>query len=276
MLNLEQSRIAVDLIRKNARIMRRERIKILRHINSLLDAQEAQIPEQLLLPFSSNLRKAIEAIPFDMSSLPIAVASLFNKNQDLSLENLKALKSFCNRIQGEFGAETEDAVLSGDGAALAGLYHDSGAYLAVYWAAVLKDGTCANGERPKALGPPEMEWSEQIQFGNSFWRVPKPALLITLFAAHVGDPTTSPTPPMWPHLGLALLVWKDRIGLKEVLELGGKLAQREEVERGLAIAAHIFPELAKWVNLEELELPVWERKFAVPLAARKLVLGERE
>ena len=276
MLNTDQSEIVVDLIRKNARILRRERFKALRLINSLIWAREAHVPEPFLLPFSCSLRKAIEGTRFDQSALPSAVGSLFMRNRRCSVDNLAALEDFGVRIREEFGCTTEDAVLAGDGAALAGLYQDPGAFQAADWTALLRDGTCANGGRPRMLRPPAKEWSEKIQFCKACWRKPKPALLITLFAAHIGDPTTSPIPPMWPHLGLALLAWKDRIGVKEVLELGSKLVQREEVERGLAIAAHIFPELAKWAEPEKLGIPAWERKFAVPLAARRLKLGERE
>ncbi|MGA2262338.1 MAG: hypothetical protein ABSH28_12990 [Acidobacteriota bacterium] len=276
MLSNDQSKIVVELVRSNARILRRERPKILRLMHRLIEAQEEQIPEQFLLPFSSSLRGATEGDRFEESALPASVGLLFNKNQRWSCWNLATLERFGARIRGEFGAATEDAVLSGDGAALVGLYQDPGAYPAACWAAVLKDGTCVNGAKPKTFSPPADDWSEKIRLGNSIWRRPKPIFLVTLLAGHVGDSTTSPTPPMWPHLGLALLAWRDQFGVNEVLQMGAELAQQEEVKRGIAIVTHIFPELEKWANPEKLGIPVWERKFAIPIATRRLVLGERE
>jgi len=276
MLSPAQAEIVVDLIRKNARMLRRERCKPLRLINSLIWSREAHVPDRFLLPFSSSLSRIVEESRFDRSALPSAVGSLFMRNRRCGAENLAALKAFGAKILKEFGAATEDAVLTGDGAALAGLYQDPGALPAVDLEALLRDGTCANGNQPRELGPPADDWSEKIQFGSARWRKPRPALLITLFAAHVGDASNSPAPPVWPHLGLALLVWKDRVGIKEILDMGKKLKQPAEVERGLAIAAHIFPELAGWIGTQKLAIPRWERRLAIPLAARRIVAGERE
>jgi hypothetical protein len=276
MLRTNQSSIVEDLIRYHARILRRERLRTLPLVNSLIDAREACIPEQFLLPFSSGLKRFIENTPFDRSALPSEVTSLFLRNRRCGVENLATLEKLGSRIRREFGAATEDSVLAGDGAALASLYRDPGAFPATDWVALLKNGVCANGGRPKKLRPPAEEWSEKIQFGNVQWRSPRPALLITLFAGQVGDATTSPTPPKWPHLGLALLIWKDRIGVDEVLEIGRTLGQRDEVERGLAVASHIFPELKRWTHVEKMSIPKWESRLAVPIAARRLVLGERE
>jgi hypothetical protein len=275
MLSADQSSIVEDLIRKHARILRKERHRTLRLVNSLISAREACIPEQFLLPFSSGLHRFIESAPFDQSALPSEVTMLFVRNQRCGIENLAALENFGSRIRREFGVVTEDSVLAGDGAALAGLYQDPGAFPASDWVALLKDGVCANGSKHKQLGPPAEEWSEKTKLGDALWRRPKPALLITLFAGQIGDPTISPTPPKWPHLGLALLIWKDRIGVDEVLKLGSALGQRNEVERGLAIAAHIFPELTRWADVKKMNIPRWESKLAVPLAARRLVFGER-
>ncbi len=108
------------------------------------------------------------------------------------------------------------------------------------------------------------------------WRKPKPPLLITLFSARVGDPFASPVPPVWAHLGLALLVWRDEVDKSAVVEIGKRLGQWEKVATGLAIMAHLFPELVDWVRGESSDIPNWERKLAVPLAARKLVLGNRD
>ena len=276
MLEAEQSEIVVKLIRKNARILRNEPLVPLRLVNSLILAQSINIPDQFLLPFSSSLRRVIEQSRFEPSALPPAVGSLFNKNQRCALANLNNLADFGERLRDEFKASPEEAVLVGEGAALSGLYQDPGAFPAMDWTALLRDGTCANGGRSTELAPPAEEWSEQVEFGNAHWRKPKPALLITLLAGHVGDPAASPNPPIWPHLSLALLVWRRQVSAAEVLELGKRLGQPVRVARGLTIAAHIFPELSDWLGDGPLGIPGWERKFAVPLAARRLVQGERE
>ena len=137
---------------------------------------------------------------------------------------------------------------------------------------------CPNGwrDKRKELRAPQKDWSEKIQFGTVSWRKPKPPLLIALFAKQIGDPKTPPTPPVWNHLGLAILCWKHQIKLSEVVELGSKLGQKEQVARGLAIVAHIFPEIADWVQIEKLSLPKWEKKYAISLAARKLTQGIRD
>jgi hypothetical protein len=274
MLNSIQREIVMDLIRRNSRMIRRDKSHLISRINALVEAGEAAVPDQFLLPFSSSLQKALEASRFDQSQLPSSVISLFNKNRHCGTENLASLEKFCTRVRGEFGASTEKAVLSGDGAALSGLYQDPGAYRGAHWAAVLPDGTCANGDKPKSYRPPGNEWSDPIGFGNAVWRRPKPVLLIALLAGHVGDPTISPDRPMWPHLGLAALVYKDRVTANQVLELAGELANRKEAERGLAIVSHIFPELCQWLYSANLVIPNWERKFALSFAAHKLVKGK--
>jgi hypothetical protein len=186
------------------------------------------------------------------------------------------LDQFGERLSKEFQSQTHDAVLAGHGAALAGLYGDIGAFPVAEWAALLNDGTYANGGRPKSMRPPVDEWSERVEFGSTTWRRARPELLITLMARHVGDAGASPMPPVWPHLGTALLLWQDSIGADQILRLGAQLDQLDEVERGLAIIAHIFPELNQWVKAQKLSIPGWERKYAVPIAARRIMAGGRD
>ncbi len=275
-LDIDQFDIVVDLIRRHARILRRERFKPLRYINRLVWAQEANIPEQYLMPYSCCLRQAIDWNLFDSSTLPPGVGSLFNKSKRCSSDNRAALENFGARILEEYKVSTEDAVLTGEAGALTALYSDAGAFRATKCEALLSNGACANGDNPKQYGPLEEEWSERIQFGSSCWRKPKPSLLIAMLASRVGDPVASPIPPIWTHLGLAMLVYKNRIAVDEILDKGKKINQQDEVERGLAIAAYLFPELAKWTKPEKLGIPAWERKFAIPIAARRIAIGERD
>jgi hypothetical protein len=276
MLNGEQSEIVVDIIRKTARMMMTDRpTRILHRINTLIDAQEALVPECFLLPLSSCLKKAIEKSTFDSSLLPVSVLSLFNKNCQFHEDNLAALQKLGVRVRKEFRTQPEDLVIGDDGAVLSGLYDDLGTYRVGHWAAFLQDGTCVNGDKPRQVMRFAEEWSERVQLGNSEWRKPKPALMIALLANDVGDPRTNPEPPVWHHLGLAVLLWKDKVKADQVLEISSQLSQKQNVERGLAIAAHILPETSHWLKFAKLDIPKWELKFAIPIAARKLVIGDR-
>lgn len=275
MLNVEQSKIAISLIRKHARIMRGEPFNTLGLMNSLVWAQETQLPDQFLLPLSSFLCRSIAQGPFDASVLPSAVGLLFNKNQRCAARNLETLKCFQSRIFEELATEGDTAILVGDGAALTGLYGDPGAIPSVHWAALLQDGTYVDNGTTRPFGMPQEHWSEKIQFGNACWRRPKPALLAALVAAHVGDPLVPPASFLWQHLGLTLLVWKESIRSDEICGIGKVFGKQEQVARGLALTAQIFPELKKWLKVQALGIPAWERNFALPIAARRLTLGGR-
>jgi hypothetical protein len=276
MLNAVQGQIVVGLVRKKARILRGEKFKPLRLMHSLIWAGEALVPEQYLLPFSSSLTRVIQESHFDRASLPPAVGSLLNINERCRKDNFARLQRFAGRIEKEFSSPTRDAVLAGEGGALAVIYGDLGAFPVTEWAALLRDGRYANGSHPIDMAPPAEDWSDAIPFGQIRWRRPKPTLLIALLARHIGDPGMSPMPPVWPHLGAALFLWREKIGMDEVLRLSNDLRQRGDVERGLAIIAQIFPELQEWVDNTKLSIPRRERKYAVPIAARRIVIGGRD
>src|SRR5206468_7972445 len=67
-------------------------------------------------------------------------------------------------------------------------------------------------------------------------------LAVTL-AGRVGNPRVSPDPPLWPLLALLLLGWCDRLSAERIMERATWLGIENEVERGLAIIAYLFPEL---------------------------------
>src|SRR5437867_10034167 len=96
-------------------------------------------------------------------------------------------------------------------------------------------------------------------------------LAVTL-AGRVGNPRVSPAPPLWPLLALLLLGWRDRLSAERVMERAAWLGMENEVERGLAIVAYLFPELQEWTADIPFRMPLWERTLAVPLAARKLAV----
>jgi len=271
-----QGEIIVGLVRRHGRMLRGESLKTLRQINALVRGREANIPDSFLLPFSAALKKVVESGSFDKSTLPASVGALFRINTRCEAANLASLDKFASNVRSKFGGKTEDAVLAGDAAALSGLYEDMGAFGASHWAALLDDATYAADSRHRRLGFPQEDWSEPVKIGDNLWRKPKPPLMITLLAAHLGNPGAPPTPSIWPHLALSLLVWNDRIPLQSILEFAGSLDLAEDVNRGLAITAHVFPELQEWADVDELSIPGWEKKLAIPIAARRIMLGERD
>ena len=93
-------------------------------------------------------------------------------------------------------------------------------------------------------------------------------------ARRVGDPRVSPVPPLWPVLALLLLAWRQVFSAERIMRQATELGAENEVLRGLAIIAYLFPELEYWLGTIRSRIPPWERTLAVPLAARKLVVLE--
>ena len=80
-------------------------------------------------------------------------------------------------------------------------------------------------------------------------------LAVTL-AGRVGNPRVSPVPPLWPLLALLLLAWPDRLSAERVMERAASLGMENEVERGLAIVAYLFPELQEWTADIPFRMPL--------------------
>src|SRR5207247_10302770 len=87
-------------------------------------------------------------------------------------------------------------------------------------------------------------------------------LAVTL-AGRVGNPRVSPAPPLWPLLALLLLGWRDRLSAERVMERAAWLGMESDVERGLAIAAYLFPEMHEWNADVQFRMPLRERILAV-------------
>jgi hypothetical protein len=98
-------------------------------------------------------------------------------------------------------------------------------------------------------------------------------LAVTL-AGRVGNPRVSPVPPVWPVLALLLLGWRNSFSIEKVMERSAPAADHD-VQLGFAIVGYLFPELENWIGNMRLKIPLWERRLAVPLAARKLVLLDK-
>src|SRR2546426_4131010 len=89
-------------------------------------------------------------------------------------------------------------------------------------------------------------------------------LAVTL-AGRVGNPRVSPMPPLWPLLALLLLTWRETLSAEQVMLRAAELGAEDEVHRGLALIAYLFPELEAWLDAVPLRTPLWERTLAVPL-----------
>lgn len=102
----------------------------------------------------------------------------------------------------------------------------------------------------------------------------KEDLAVTL-AGRVGNARIAPDPPVWPLLGILLLGWRESLDADRLRKHARKANNLADVERGLAITVHLFPELAGWLAEVELNLPRWEQRLAVPVAARRLTAFDR-
>ena len=117
MLNGEQREIVIHLIRRNARILRREPCDVMQMLRLLCWGVAKEVPERFLMPFTASLHSVIGDARLDESVLPLSIRTLF---RDISR---------CGAgIRTKYGAATKDAVLAGDVAALAALYQDPGAF----------------------------------------------------------------------------------------------------------------------------------------------------
>jgi len=79
---------------------------------------------------------------------------------------------------------------------------------------------------------------------------------------------------VWPVLALLLLGWRNSFSIEKVMERSAPAADHD-VQLGFAIVGYLFPELENWIGNMRLKIPLWERRLAVPLAARKLVLLDK-
>jgi len=99
--------------------------------------------------------------------------------------------------------------------------------------------------------------------------------IVATLAGRVGNPEIPPTPPLWPLLAVLLLGWGETTSIEGVLRHSNDLGVEAEAYRGLAMVVYLFPELRVWAADVHRKIPLWERAFALPLAARKLVQFEQ-
>ena len=185
------------------------------------------------------------------------------------------------------GCAARDAVLLGDPAVLMGLYGTMKAYRARMWVVGLPqdagEGERSITEEAVTAVPSEVRFgsmgdlqvlltraSQRVDFNGQTWRIPSLELLIVQLAARVGEPETSPESPSWAQLAAVLKGNKDEVSIDEVLRLADETGLRTRVDRGLAIAQIVFPELDRLVAPKRLEIPGWE-KAALRVAANRLV-----
>jgi hypothetical protein len=185
------------------------------------------------------------------------------------------------------GGIPRDAVLLGDPAVLLGLYGTLKAYHARTWVVGLAQGSGAGdrsiAEEVATAVPSEMLFAAQgalrgllrtatqsVTVHDEAWRIPGLELLIVQLAARVGEPEASPESPWWAHLAAVLKGNRHDVSIRSVLRLADDIGVRSRVDRGLAIVSIVFPEIARLVPPESLEIPAWE-KVALRVAANRLV-----
>ncbi len=179
-------------------------------------------------------------------------------------------------------------VLLGDGATLLGLYGCMGAFPGSLWIAGIARDTI-NGE-PSATfesltaAPTEIrvapcgaltelldDCTEAIEIDGQSWLIPTGELLIALLAARVGDPESTPLPPVWVHLALAMARFGDTIDHDTVHSITHHLGLNERAQRGFAVGHQLVPSILESPLVGSAQLPFWERRLAVPLAAKRLL-----
>ncbi|MCP4901674.1 MAG: hypothetical protein GY906_32320 [bacterium] len=179
-------------------------------------------------------------------------------------------------------------VLLGDGATLLGLYSCMGAFPGSLWIAGIARDTL-NGEPSATLesltaAPAEIrvapcgaltelldDCTQEITLDGQSWLVPTGELLIALLAARVGDPESTPLPPVWVHLALAMARFGDTIDHGLVHGITHHLGLDERAQRGFAVGHQLIPSILESPFVDSAQLPFWERKLAVPLAAKRLL-----
>lgn len=209
--------------------------------------------------------------------------------EELRVTNTGALGRVVEYLQEEKLVNGEPPMLLGDMAVLLGLYRELGAYRGTLWVLGVPGYDDGGEHRSAAVlavsaSPSEVrigrrgrlrnfvaDHTVEAQVAGSVWRVPVEELLVTLLAARVGEPESTPLPPVWAHLALALAARGDTIDFGSVLAMAEELELSECVHRGLAVVGSMMPELRTWIPMDALEIPAWERWLAVPISARRLM-----
>ena len=288
-MNSEQTQSVVHLARLLGGAIRRGEAVADRLLEACLRCRDASAPDH----FTSvgldmwHMLAAPESVV--IGELRLDLRSLLERRVAIGRTNVKALTEVARSLGSSGNGEgRRRPVLLGDAAVLLSLYASLASFEASLWVVALqglgqtlmRSGTVEvvaavpfdlRVSAAGRLAEPLKYYSRIEEAGGIEWLVPTEELMAVLLAARVGDPEAVPAPPMWFHLAVAILGWKEHLDFDEILELADDLELGGRVHRGLAITSSVFPEIAGLVPSHKLQIPLWERILVLPLAARRVV-----
>ena len=286
-MNSEQTQSVVHLARLIAGAIRRGDTVGDRLVEACLRCRDGRAPDHFTSVGLDMWHMIAAPGPGVIGGLRSDLRYLLEHHVEIGRTNLETFREVSSYLGGN-GAVSQQPVLLGDAAVLLSLYGTLAAFEASLWvvalqgadgrlmrsgtAAVLSAGpfdlrVCSAGR----LEEPLKHFSRSEEVDGTEWRVPTGELMAVLLAARVGDPEALPSPPMWFHLAVAIMGWKEYLDFDEMLELADDLELSCHVHRGLAITAKLFPEVRAMVPIRKLDIPTWERLLALPLATRRVV-----
>jgi len=260
----------------------------LERIRELCRARRRDVASDFFLTAAMSVVQVSACSPECTTNCDCEFSHICRQMASHAAENLAEMA----RISRELTLLDNDAegapMLLGEAAVLLGLYRSLGAFRARLWvvgvpghdqgsqrsatvdAVVGNSGQVRIGHLGGLQGLVEQVTVEVDLVGRR-WRVPRRELLTVLLAARVGDPDSTPLPPMWVHLAVALEAWRDNVRYDQVSEIAERLGLAPQVHRGLAVTLAIMPHLRAWLPMRRLKIPLWERTITLPLAAKRLL-----
>ena len=272
--------------------MREEGSAPLRLLELCATCVDLGVPMEHVSPGLAVLKLVSERFGFSTLAVGADLPELAAYQRELGEENARKMRAASELVAGLHGSG-KVPVLVGDLATMIEVFGSVAAFPArVITVGVPGEGSGESSVTRRLASPVPSDlsvaplgrlqrvvgsYSRLAQLEGWTFRVPTGAALVALLAARLGDPMANPVSATWLQLGVTLKAGRDRLDLHKVLELAVELGVREEVHRGLAIVASIFPELRSRIPSSKLVLSAMERRVAVPVAAHKLVaysLGE--
>jgi hypothetical protein len=282
-----RGRATIALIRRVAAALRGEPQADESLLGSLLRGRQAHVPEDLVGVGLAVWQARGGRLTPDSPAWRDDLREVLGRGPAFEAANIEALRSIAAWAEAQPGSGRLPPVMLGDAAVLHGLYGCWDAFRASLWVIALDADDTAGAAVTGAFSgaPPDDfrfgglgplagyldRWTADVEIGGTRWLMPTGELLVMLLAARVGDPEALPMPPAWFHLAVALLAWHGRVSARLALGLAGELGVQPHVARGLAIVGEMLPEVRRVLPKGRLEIPMWERLLAVPVAARRVV-----
>jgi hypothetical protein len=242
-------------------------------------ALEADVPPSMLLPVGA-IARGIASEGF-FQALPPEIAD----RAAVVRANEECLDQLGRRLEA-VNHPTDQAVLLGDAGLLVLLYDDLAAFplrlpilgvrgpresRGLIEAHLHHQGGRATIGPLGMLADPVRRTAPTRNLGGHTWTLPSRELIVALLTSRVGDPLAHPDPALWHHLALAFGLWRGELDCERILTYAMRVGLCSPLRRGVALLAHLFPQLEIPAALRGAKPALLERALAVPLAARKLV-----